>query len=170
MMHRSLAIDIIVPREKPRRWQDVLIRRLAADGHDIAVLHDPGARPWPGTANALVALERVIFRRRGEGLAAPLNGILRPDSRAGTRRGVLGVRFAFYWIGGRGKSMLGIWEVGTAPQRMNLHVAFRADVQDLLHAPSRLRSANMVPLDFQGEPTDEPVVLAWMPACLPLFP
>jgi lactoylglutathione lyase len=74
------------------------------------------------------------------------------------------LRVAFYWIGRPGKSMLGIWEVWTAPQRMNLHVAFRTDLQDLLHAPSRLRSANVVPLDFEGEPTEEPVVLAWMPA------
>lgn len=73
-------------------------------------------------------------------------------------------RVAFYWIGGRGKSMLGIWEVGTAPRRMSLHIAFRTDLQDLLDAPSRLRSANVVPLDFQSEPTEEPVVLAWMPA------
>ena len=28
-------------------------------------------------------------------------------------------RVAFYWIGGRGRSMLGIWEVGTAPQRLS---------------------------------------------------
>lgn len=71
---------------------------------------------------------------------------------------------AFYWIGGHGASMLGLWEVGTAPQRMNLHLALRVDVPDLLSAPAALRSAGVAPLDFAGNPTDEPVVLAWMPA------
>ena len=73
-------------------------------------------------------------------------------------------RVAFYWIGGRGNSMLGLWEVGTGPQRLSLHLAFRLDLKDLLDAPARLRAANAVPLDFQGAPTEEPVVLAWMPA------
>jgi hypothetical protein len=35
-------------------------------------------------------------------------------------------RVAFYWIGGRGHALLGSWEVGTAPQRLSLHLAFRA--------------------------------------------
>jgi lactoylglutathione lyase len=78
-------------------------------------------------------------------------------------------RVAFYWIGGRGNSMLGLWEVGTGPQRLSLHVAFRAELPDLLDAPARLRSANVVPLDFSGQPTDEPVVLAWMPAATLYF-
>src|SRR5215467_7062405 len=73
-------------------------------------------------------------------------------------------RVAFYWIGGRGNSMLGLWEVGTGPQRLSLHVAFRSDLQEVLEAPARLRSADVVPLDFWGAPTEEPVVLAWMPA------
>jgi lactoylglutathione lyase len=73
-------------------------------------------------------------------------------------------RAAFYWIGGRGNSMLGLWEVGTGPQRLSLHLAFRVDLEDLLDAPARLRAGHIVPLDFHGEPTDEPVVLAWMPA------
>jgi|SRR5580704_9092299 lactoylglutathione lyase len=73
-------------------------------------------------------------------------------------------KVAFYWIGGRGNSMLGLWEVGSGPQRLSLHVAFKADLPDLLNAPSLLRSANVIPLDFTGAPTDEPVVLAWMPA------
>jgi len=60
--------------------------------------------------------------------------------------------------------MLGLWEVGTGPQRLSLHIAFRADLPDLLHAAVRLRAANVVPLDFWGQPTDEPVVLGWMPA------
>jgi hypothetical protein len=33
-------------------------------------------------------------------------------------------RVAFYWIGGRGNSMLGLWEVGTGSQRLSLHIAF----------------------------------------------
>jgi lactoylglutathione lyase len=73
-------------------------------------------------------------------------------------------RVAFYWIGGRGSSMLGLWEVGTTPQKLSLHIAFRVDLQDLLDAPARLRAVNTAPLNFQGEPTEEPVVLAWMPA------
>jgi lactoylglutathione lyase len=73
-------------------------------------------------------------------------------------------RVAFYWMGGRGNSMLGLWEAGTTPQRTSLHMAFRVDLRDLLQAPDRLHSAGITPLDFAGNPTDEPVVLAWMPA------
>jgi lactoylglutathione lyase len=73
-------------------------------------------------------------------------------------------KVAFYWIGGRGNSMLGLWEVGSGPQRLSLHVAFKADLSDLLNAPALLRAANIVSFDFAGAPADEPVVLAWMPA------
>ena len=73
-------------------------------------------------------------------------------------------RVAFYWIGGRGQAMLGLWEVGTAPQRLSLHLAFRTDLDDLLRAPAVLQAAGVTPRDFSGNPTEEPVVLAWMPA------
>ena len=73
-------------------------------------------------------------------------------------------KVAFYWIGGRGDSMLGLWEVGTTPQRLSLHTAFKVALPDLLKAPGRLRAAQITPLDFWENPADEPVVLAWMPA------
>jgi lactoylglutathione lyase len=73
-------------------------------------------------------------------------------------------KVAFYWIGGRGSAMLGLWEVGANPQRLSLHNAFRVDLPDLLRAAECLRSANVTPLDFTGNPTTEPVMLAWMPA------
>jgi len=73
-------------------------------------------------------------------------------------------RVAFYWIGGRGHAMLGLWEVGSVPQRLSLHLALRTDLKDLLQAPARLREAGVPPLDFSGNPADEPVVLGWMPA------
>ena len=71
---------------------------------------------------------------------------------------------AFYWIGPGGNSMLGLWEVGTTPQRLSLHTAFKVDLADLLKAPAQLRAAHITPLDFWENPADEPVVLAWMPA------
>jgi lactoylglutathione lyase len=77
-------------------------------------------------------------------------------------------KVAFYWVGGRGGSMLGLWE-GKGPQRLSLHVAFRVDISDLLKAPERLRAANVTPLDFAGNPTQEPVVFAWMPAASLFF-
>lgn len=73
-------------------------------------------------------------------------------------------KVAFYWIGRPGTSMIGLWETGTSPQRLSLHTAFQVELADLLAAPRRLRDAGVAPLDFEGRPTDEPVVLAWMPA------
>jgi catechol 2,3-dioxygenase-like lactoylglutathione lyase family enzyme len=76
---------------------------------------------------------------------------------------------AFYWIGGRGKSMLGLWEVGTSPQKMALHLAFSVSLEHLLEAQKKLTAAHVVPRDFDGSPTEEPVVLAWMPAAAVYF-
>jgi lactoylglutathione lyase len=78
-------------------------------------------------------------------------------------------KVAFYWLGGAGESMLGLWEVGTAPQILSLHIAFTVDLQDLLRAPERLRAAGIAPLGFFGDPTEEAVVIAWMPAAALYF-
>ena len=67
---------------------------------------------------------------------------------------------AFYWMGGRGETMLGLWEVGASPQRMNLHIALKVELPDLLNAPRRLRAANITPFDFWGRSSDEVTVLA----------
>lgn len=76
---------------------------------------------------------------------------------------------AFYWVGGRGNSMLGVWEVGTSPQKMILHTAFRVTLDDLLESPAKLAAANIVLRDIEGKPAQEPVVLAWMPAAAVYF-
>jgi lactoylglutathione lyase len=73
-------------------------------------------------------------------------------------------RVAFFWIGAPGKSMLGLWETGTGPQQMKLHLAFDVSVDGVLASLEALRQAGIPPLDLAGAPTDEPVVLAWMPA------
>jgi len=78
-------------------------------------------------------------------------------------------RVAFYWLGGRGTSMLGLWETGSGPQRMQLHTAFAVKLTDLLVAIDKLKSINIIPRDFERRPTDEPVVLAWMPAAALYF-
>ena len=69
------SIDIIVPQSAPRLWQEVVIKRLQADGYDIAVLHEPGLAGWPVAVDAAIALERRIFRRGNPGLAAPVSEI-----------------------------------------------------------------------------------------------
>ena len=82
---------------------------------------------------------------------------------------VLEGQAAFFWIGGRGASMLGLWYGGIAPQKTTSHIAFAAAMEDVMAAPARLRSAGIAPLDFDGHPTDEPVLLAWMPAMAVYF-
>jgi len=73
-------------------------------------------------------------------------------------------RVAFFWIGGRGQAMLGLWEVGDGPNAMRLHLAFTSTVEQIVAAPSALKSKGVIPKGFHGEPVEEPVVIGWMPA------
>jgi lactoylglutathione lyase len=76
---------------------------------------------------------------------------------------------AFFWIGSAGSGMLGIWVAGPSPLRIVSHTAFSTSLADVLAAPEALQAAGIMPLDFDGRPTDHPVVLAWMPAAAVYF-
>lgn len=76
---------------------------------------------------------------------------------------------AFFWIGAAGNAMLGLWRAGSAPQRVTLHTAFRTTLAEVVAAPRALRAAGITPLDFDGRPTDQPTVFAWMPAAAVFF-
>jgi lactoylglutathione lyase len=76
---------------------------------------------------------------------------------------------AFLWIGERGRSMLGLWGIGSSVVSVNLHVAFEAALDDVLASPQRLREQGVIPLSFFGAETDEPDVLGWMPAAAVYF-
>jgi catechol 2,3-dioxygenase-like lactoylglutathione lyase family enzyme len=75
----------------------------------------------------------------------------------------------FFWIGGRGHSMLGLWSGGSSPNAMRLHTAFALSLDAVLASPSTLRMAGVEPLDFHGQPTNEPSVIGWMPAASVFF-
>lgn len=76
---------------------------------------------------------------------------------------------AFFWIGAPGNAMLGLWKGTTDPRSASAHVAFKVALNDILAAPSGLRNAGIEALDFDGAITEEPVVLAWMPAASVYF-
>jgi NAD(P)H-dependent FMN reductase/catechol 2,3-dioxygenase-like lactoylglutathione lyase family enzyme len=76
---------------------------------------------------------------------------------------------AFFWIGGRGRGMLGLWTAEPGAERVVSHVAFAADLGAVVAAPSRLEREGVVPLDFDGRPAAEAVVIAWMPAASVYF-
>jgi lactoylglutathione lyase len=76
---------------------------------------------------------------------------------------------AFFWIGGPGEAMLGLWSLGSAPLGFSLHVAFTATLEDVLIACERLRALGVTPLSFDGVETDQPSVIAWMPAAAVYF-
>jgi lactoylglutathione lyase len=73
---------------------------------------------------------------------------------------------AFFWVGDAGNAMLGLWSTGSGPQTITLHTAFRATLSDVIAAPAILRAAGITPLDFDGRPTEQPIVFAWMPAAI----
>jgi lactoylglutathione lyase len=76
---------------------------------------------------------------------------------------------AFMWVGEPGRSMLGLWGIGSSVNSLKLHIAFEVALDDLLAAPERLREQGITPLSFFSEETDEPDVLAWMPAAALYF-
>lgn len=71
---------------------------------------------------------------------------------------------AFFWVPSHGKGMLGLWGAGFGPQHTTLHLAFSAALDDVVRAPELLERQGIAPLGFDGQPTTEAVVLAWMPA------
>src|SRR5688572_15968456 len=73
-------------------------------------------------------------------------------------------RIAFYWIGGHGEAMLGLWEK-PADQIRPQHFAFRASVEDVLtRAVPYLRERDLEPRNFPNDDTKRPMVFGWMPA------
>ena len=50
-----------------------------------------------------------------------------------------------------------------------MHIAFAASLEDVLAAPEALRQAGIVTRDFDGQPTNEAVVIGWMPAASVFF-
>jgi lactoylglutathione lyase len=76
---------------------------------------------------------------------------------------------AFFWIGGAGRAMLGLWAVGSAPIGMSLHIAFTTSLEDVLRATRRLRGLGVTPLSFYSTESDEPSVIGWMPAAAVYF-
>ena len=76
---------------------------------------------------------------------------------------------AFFWIGGPGEAMLGLWSLGSAPVGLSLHIALRVPLRDVLAACDALRSNGVMPLSFFGTETTEPSVIGWMPAAAVYF-
>jgi lactoylglutathione lyase len=76
---------------------------------------------------------------------------------------------AFFWVGGAGEAMLGLWSLGSAPLGLSLHIALRASLEDVLGACDALRSNDITPLSFFGTETMEPSVIGWMPAAAVYF-
>ena len=75
----------------------------------------------------------------------------------------------FFWVGGRGQGLLGLWSLGSAPLGLSLHVAFAAPLADVLAAPGRLRDHGVTPRSFFGDEATEPSVIGWMPAAAVYF-
>jgi lactoylglutathione lyase len=79
-------------------------------------------------------------------------------------------RAAFYWIGKGRCTMLGLWEEPpwsvneTGNKIQTQHIAFRVQFEDLASAIQCAKQRGVEPRNFFGEITDEPSVLAWMPA------
>lgn len=78
-------------------------------------------------------------------------------------------RIAFFWVDDKKTGMLGLWETGTGPLRMRLHMAFRMSLEGVIASAGALKSRGVTPLGFSAEPLDEPVVLGWMPAASQYF-
>jgi lactoylglutathione lyase len=76
---------------------------------------------------------------------------------------------AFFWIGGPGEAMLGLWSLGSAPMGLSLHIALKASLKDVVGACDALRSRDVTPLSFFGTETTEPSVIGWMPAVAVYF-
>jgi catechol 2,3-dioxygenase-like lactoylglutathione lyase family enzyme len=77
---------------------------------------------------------------------------------------------AFFWIGGRERSMLGLWCIHSSPLRLRLHIAFATELDEVRNSVAVLRAKGIVPRSGGGGPEiGEPAVIPWMPAASVYF-
>ncbi len=72
-------------------------------------------------------------------------------------------RIAFYWVGGKNHSMLGLWEKD-GQDFARQHFAFEISESDMPAALDLLKKNNIQGYNFLNDGTDRPMVFAWMPA------
>jgi len=73
-------------------------------------------------------------------------------------------RVAFYWLGGRGEAMLGVWEQTERPIQTQ-QFAFRCAIEDVLQqSVTYLQARNLPAYNFLKDGTERPMVFGWMPA------
>jgi lactoylglutathione lyase len=79
-------------------------------------------------------------------------------------------RAAFYWIGGQGKTVLGLWEKQpwvsdriAGDQIITQHFAFEIDLADLGRTVAGMKQRGIELRDFFGQATDVPSVFGWFP-------
>ncbi|MBZ9937143.1 VOC family protein [Mesorhizobium sp. BR1-1-16] len=78
-------------------------------------------------------------------------------------------RIAFFFVPGRSTGMIGLWETGSGPLVMRLHLAFAMGVDGVLASAAALKAKGVQPLGFTGKPAEEPEVIGWMPAVSQYF-
>ncbi|WP_225766701.1 VOC family protein [Inquilinus sp. Marseille-Q2685] len=76
---------------------------------------------------------------------------------------------AFFWVGARERSMLGLWSIHSSPLRFRLHISFKVDLEDVKRSIPALRDAGVEPRPAFGLPAAEPIVFSWMPAASVFF-
>jgi lactoylglutathione lyase len=72
-------------------------------------------------------------------------------------------RAAFFWVGGRGEAMLGLWEV-PAERVIAQHFAFRSALEDVQRAAQYLQERGLQGHNFLNDGSERPMVFGWMPA------
>ena len=73
-------------------------------------------------------------------------------------------RVTFYWMGGRGEAMLGLWEKPPA-QVQRQHFAFRCTIDDVrTKSVTYLKERDLSPRNFFDDGSECPMVFGWMPA------
>ena len=78
-------------------------------------------------------------------------------------------KVAFFWVGAPGQGDARPLGGGNDADYVSLHVAFQVAVLICTMRRARLQKGGIQPRDFAGLPTEEPVVLAWMPAASVYF-
>ncbi|MDR6723961.1 catechol 2,3-dioxygenase-like lactoylglutathione lyase family enzyme [Paenibacillus amylolyticus] len=70
---------------------------------------------------------------------------------------------SFYWVGGRGNAMLGIWQ--KEPDKVQRqHFAFHVSLEDMKQAVPYLEAKGIAARNFLDDDIGELYVFGWMPA------